>query len=68
MATSTSDEAVLNEALEEGKKRLKERKKHKMLAEKYINNSNNNNYYYYYDGLLAFHEKWLFYATSNMVA
>ena len=61
MATSTSDEAVLNEALEEGKKRLKERNKHIMLAEKYINNNNNN------DGLLAFHEKWLFYATSNMV-
>lgn len=61
MATSTSDEAVLNEALEEGKKRLKERNKHIMLAEKYINNNNNNN------GLLAFHEKWLFYATSNMV-
>lgn len=60
MATSTSDEAVLNEALEEGKKRLKERNKH-MLAEKYINNNNNNN------GLLAFHEKWLFHATSNMV-
>lgn len=63
MATSTSDEAVLNEALEEGKKRLKERNKHIMLAEKYINNNNNN-----YNGLLAFHEKWLFYATYNMVA
>ena len=62
MATSTSDEAVLNETLEEGKKRLKERNKHIMLAEKYINNNNNNN-----NGLLAFHEKWLFYATSNMV-
>ena len=66
MATSTSDEAVLNEALEEGKKRLKERNKHIMLAEKYINNNNNNNNNY--NGLLAFHEKWLFYATYNMVA
>ena len=63
MATSTSDEAVLNEALEEGKKRLKERNKHIMLAEKYKNNNNNNN-----NSLLAFHEKWLFYASSNVVA
>jgi len=35
VAASTSDEKAQNEALEEGRKILKERNKHIMLAEKY---------------------------------